>query len=569
MNEELKTTEVEEKEKPSNFIKDIVEADIAKGKNNGSVHTRFPPEPNGYLHIGHAKAICIDFGIAKDYNGQCNLRFDDTNPIQEDIEYVDSIQEDIKWLGFDWEDRLFYASNYFDNLYAFAEELIKMGKAFVDDLTGEEIREYRGTVKSAGKNSSYRDRSVEENLDLFHRMKAGEFEDGAKTLRSKIDMSSPNMNMRDPIIYRIKRAHHHRTGDKWCIYPMYDFTHCLSDMLEGITHSLCSLEFEDHRPLYDWYLDSLKTPCHPQQIEFARLNVNYTLTSKRKLQKLVNEDVVDGWDDPRMPTISGLRRRGFTPHSIREFCDRVGVAKAASIVDVALLNFCLREEMNHKAPRVMVVQDPLKVVITNYPEGDVEWFDAENNPEDESAGTRKVPFSREIYIEREDFREEANRKYFRLKLGHEVRLKHAYYILANEAIKDADGNITEVHCTYDPKSRGGWSDDGRKVKGTLHWVSIEQAIPAKVRLYDHLFTVENPSKSESEIKDIINPESIVVMENAFAEPSLKEAKPEDHFQFLRKGYFVADRYDFSTEKLVFNRTVGLRDSFAKKDKNPK
>ena len=569
MNEELKTTEVEEKEKPSNFIKDIVEADIAKGKNNGSVHTRFPPEPNGYLHIGHAKAICIDFGIAKDYNGQCNLRFDDTNPIQEDIEYVDSIQEDIKWLGFDWEDRLFYASNYFDNLYAFAEELIKMGKAFVDDLTGEEIREYRGTVKSAGKNSPYRDRSVEENLDLFHRMKAGEFEDGAKTLRSKIDMSSPNMNMRDPIIYRIKRAHHHRTGDKWCIYPMYDFTHCLSDMLEGITHSLCSLEFEDHRPLYDWYLDSLKTPCHPQQIEFARLNVNYTLTSKRKLQKLVNEDVVDGWDDPRMPTISGLRRRGFTPHSIREFCDRVGVAKAASIVDVALLNFCLREEMNHKAPRVMVVQDPLKVVITNYPEGDVEWFDAENNPEDESAGTRKVPFSREIYIEREDFREEANRKYFRLKLGHEVRLKHAYYILANEAIKDADGNITEVHCTYDPKSRGGWSDDGRKVKGTLHWVSIEQAIPAKIRLYDHLFTVENPSKSESEIKDIINPESIVVMENAFAEPSLKEAKPEDHFQFLRKGYFVADRYDFSTEKLVFNRTVGLRDSFAKKDKNPK
>ncbi|MDP8232317.1 MAG: glutamine--tRNA ligase/YqeY domain fusion protein [Candidatus Zophobacter franzmannii] len=569
MNEELKTTEVEEKEKPSNFIKDIVEADIAKGKNNGSVHTRFPPEPNGYLHIGHAKAICIDFGIAKDYNGQCNLRFDDTNPIQEDIEYVDSIQEDIKWLGFDWEDRLFYASNYFDNLYAFAEELIKMGKAFVDDLTGEEIREYRGTVKSAGKNSPYRDRSVEENLDLFHRMKAGEFEDGAKTLRSKIDMSSPNMNMRDPIIYRIKRAHHHRTGDKWCIYPMYDFTHCLSDMLEGITHSLCSLEFEDHRPLYDWYLDSLKTPCHPQQIEFARLNVNYTLTSKRKLQKLVNEDVVDGWDDPRMPTISGLRRRGFTPHSIREFCDRVGVAKAASIVDVAFLNFCLREEMNHKAPRVMVVQDPLKVVITNYPEGDVEWFDAENNPEDESAGTRKVPFSREIYIEREDFREEANRKYFRLKLGHEVRLKHAYYILANEAIKDADGNITEVHCTYDPKSRGGWSDDGRKVKGTLHWVSIEQAIPTKVRLYDHLFTVENPSKSESEIKDIINPESIVVMENAFAEPSLKEAKPEDHFQFLRKGYFVADRYDFSTEKLVFNRTVGLRDSFAKKDKNPK
>ncbi len=552
-------------EKSSNFIKEIVELDLENGKHGGKVHTRFPPEPNGYLHIGHAKAICIDFGIAKDYQGQCNLRFDDTNPIQEDIEYVESIQEDIKWLGFDWEDRMYYASDYFEKLYAYAVELIKMGKAYVDDLTPEEIREYRGEIKVPGKNSPYRDRSVEENLDLFERMRAGEFEDGSKTLRSKIDMSSGNMNMRDPIIYRIKRAHHHRTGDKWCIYPMYDFTHCLSDMLEGITHSLCTLEFEDHRPLYDWYLDNLKTPCHPQQIEFARLNVTYTLTSKRKLQKLVNDGIVAGWDDPRMPTISGLRRRGFTSGSIKDFCDRVGVAKAASVVDIALLNFCLREELNKTANRVMVVLDPLKVVIDNYPEDKVEWFDAENNPEDENGGTRKVPFTKEFYIEREDFREEANRKYFRMKLGHEVRIKHAYYVKAESVVKDDAGNIMEVHCTYDPASRGGWTDDGRKVKGTLHWVSAAHAVPAEVRLYDNLFTEENPGKSDKEISEILNPNSVEVIE-ALAEPSLKELKPETSVQFLRKGYFITDRYDHSAEKLVFNRTVGLRDSFAKKVK---
>jgi glutaminyl-tRNA synthetase len=557
------TTDVELKEKPSNFIEEIVEADLESGKTNGKVHTRFPPEPNGYLHIGHAKAICIDFGIARDFNGQCNLRFDDTNPIQEDIEYVDSIQEDIKWLGFDWENRLFYASDYFEKLYAFAVELIKMGKAYVDDLSHEEIREYRGTLTEPGKNSPYRDRSVEENLDLFTRMRNGEYADGEKTLRSKIDMASPNMNMRDPIIYRIKRAHHHRTGDTWCIYPMYDFTHCLSDMLEGITHSLCSLEFEDHRPLYDWYLDTLKTPCHPQQIEFARLNVTYTLTSKRKLQKLVAEKLVNGWDDPRMPTLCGLRRRGFTPGSIREFCDRVGVAKADSTADIALLFHCLREELNASAKRVMVVLDPVKVILTNYPEDQVEWFDADNNPEDTSAGTRKVPFSRELYIEREDFLENAPKNYFRLSPGKEVRLKHGYYITCTDVVKDQNGNITEIQCTYDPESRGGWTKDERKVKGTLHWVSAPHAIPAEVRLYDHLFTVENPAKSESTLEALINPDSIKIITEAFAEPALIEVNPEEHFQFLRNGYFVADRYDFSKDKLVFNRTVGLRDSWAK------
>ncbi len=563
MNEKTKT---EGLEKSSNFIREIVELDLENGKHGGKVHTRFPPEPNGYLHIGHAKAICIDFGIAKDYQGQCNLRFDDTNPIQEDVEYVDSIQEDIKWLGFDWDNRLYYASDYFEKLYEFAVELIKMGKAYVDDLTPEEIKEYRGEIKVAGKNSPYRDRSVEENLDLFKRMRDGEFEDGSKTLRSKIDMSSPNMNMRDPIIYRIKRAHHHRTGDKWCIYPMYDFTHCLSDMLEGITHSLCTLEFEAHRPLYDWYLDSLNTPCHPQQIEFARLNVTYTLTSKRKLQKLVTDCIVNGWDDPRMPTISGLRRRGFTAGSIRDFCDRVGVAKADSTVDIALLNYCLREELNRTANRVMVVLDPLKVVVDNYPEGQVEWFDAENNPEDENGGTRKVPFTREFYIEREDFREEANRKYFRMKLGHEVRLKHAYYVKAESVVKDAEGNILEVHCTYDPNSRGGWTDDGRKVKGTLHWVSAEHGVEAEVRLLEHLFTEEYPGKADKELAEIVNPESITIV-NALAEPALKDCSPETNFQFLRKGYFVSDRYDHKDGKLVFNRTVGLKDSFAKIDNN--
>ncbi len=551
----------------SNFIRNIMEEDNETGKFDKRVHTRFPPEPNGYLHIGHAKSICLNFGLAEEFGGKCNLRFDDTNPTKEDTEYVEAIKHDVRWLGFDWEDRLFFASDYFGKLYDFAVELIKKGKAFVDDLTPDEIREYRGTLTEPGKNSPYRDRSVEENLDLFERMKNGEFADGEKVLRAKIDMSSPNMNMRDPVIYRILHAHHHRTGDKWCIYPMYDFTHGISDSLEGITHSNCTLEFEDHRPLYDWFLDELDI-YHSQQIEFAPLNLTYIVTSKRKVRKLVEDGLVDGWDDPRLATLSALRRRGYTPKAIREFCEQIGVGKSNSTVDIAQLEFVLRENLNKIATRVMAVLDPIKVVITNYPEDKVEEFDAVNNPEDESAGKRKVPFSREIYIERGDFMEDPPKKYFRLAPGKEVRLKHAYYVTCTDVIKNAAGEVVELHCTYDPATRGGWSDDGRKVKGTLHWVSVPHALKAEVRLYEHLFTVENPddSRNEGDYLDYMNPSALTVVENAMVEPSLKSAEPGRPFQFLRKGYFTPDSKDHSADRLVFNRTVGLRDSWAKKNK---
>jgi glutaminyl-tRNA synthetase len=499
--EEKKITEQDSDHKPfSNFIQDIIDDDEKTGKYGGRVHTRFPPEPNGYLHIGHAKSICLNFGIAARNNGLCNLRFDDTNPIKEEIEYVKSIQEDVRWLGFDWEDRLYYASDYFDKLYEFAEKLIEKGKAYVCDLCPDEIKEYRGTLTEPGKNSPYRDRSIEENLDLFRRMKAGEFADGTRVLRAKIDMASSNLNLRDPVIYRILRSTHHRTGDKWCIYPMYDYAHPLSDWIEGITHSICTLEFEDHRPLYNWFLEALDLPERPQQIEFARLNLSYTVMSKRKLLELVKQGYVDGWDDPRMPTISGLRRRGYTPESIRDFCERIGVAKTHSVVDIALLEHCIREQLNKEAPRAMAVLRPLKVVIDNYPEDQVEWFDAEINPENPQAGSRKIPFSRVLYIEQDDFLEEPPKKYFRLSPGREVRLKHAYYIKCEQLVKDAQGNIIELHCTYDPKSRGGWSSDGRKVRGTLHWVSAAHAVDAEVRLYDHLFTVPNPGEEDADIK---------------------------------------------------------------------
>ncbi len=547
----------------SNFIRQIIDGDLEKDKNDSRVHTRFPPEPNGYLHIGHAKSICLNFGLADEYSGLCNLRFDDTNPTKESTEFVESIIEDVKWLGFDWEDRLYYASDYFDKLYDFAVQLIKAGKAFVDDLTYEEIREYRGTLTTPGKNSPYRDRSIEENLDLFERMRNGEFEKGSKVLRAKIDMASPNMNMRDPVIYRIMDTHHHRSGDDWCIYPMYDFTHGLSDSLEGITHSICTLEFEDHRPLYDWFLEELDV-FHPQQIEFARLNLNYTVMSKRKLRRLVEEGFVSGWDDPRMPTISGLRRRGYTPEAIRNFCEMIGVAKSNSTVDIAQLEFCIREDLNKRAARVMAVLDPLKLVVTNYPKDQVEELDAENNPEDEAMGKRKIPFSREVYIERSDFMEDPPRKYFRLAPGKEVRLKHAYYVTCTDVIKDSDGNILEVHCTYDPETRGGWSKDGRKVKGTLHWVSCEHAIDAEVRVYDNLFTVPNPESSEegADFTDSLNPDSLKVIQGCKLEPSLKGVAAGTRFQFLRNGYFIADQ-DSSADKPVFNRTIGLRNTWAK------
>ncbi len=554
---------------PTNFIRNIIDEHNANGRFEQRVHTRFPPEPNGYLHIGHAKSICLNFGLAEDYKGKCNLRFDDTNPVKEEQEYIDSIIKDVKWLGFDWGDRLFYASDYFDRMYEYAEQLIKAGKAYVEDLSAEEIRRYRGTLKEPGKNSPYRDRSVDENLDLFRRMCDGEFEDGSKVLRAKIDMSSPNLNMRDPVMYRILHAEHPRTGKKWCIYPMYDWAHGLEDSIERITHSICTLEFEDHRPLYDWFLDQLEV-YHPQQIEFARLNLNYTIMSKRKLLKLVEENYVSGWDDPRMPTISGLRRRGYSPEAIREFSDRIGVAKTNSTVDFALLDHVLREDLNRRALRVMAVLNPLKVTIDNYPEDKVEMMEAVNNPEDESAGTRTIPFSREIYIEREDFREEANRKWFRLTPGKEVRLKHAYYITCTDVIKDENGEITELHCTYDPASRGGWTDDGRKVKGTLHWVSAAHAVPAEVRLYEHLFLKENPDETEEgqDFTANINPDSLKVLQNSLLEPSLKEARPGTYYQFLRQGYFCVDP-DSTPEKPVFNRTVTLRDSWAKIEKKLK
>ena len=553
----------------SNFIVSIVSADIKANKNDGKVMTRFPPEPNGYLHIGHAKSICLNFGLAEKFNGLCNLRFDDTNPIKEEQEYIDSILEDVRWLGFDWEERLYYASDYFDRFCEFAVFLIKKGKAYVDSLGAEEIREFRGTLTNPGKESPYRNRSIEENLDLFERMKAGEFPDGTHVLRAKIDMVSGNLNLRDPVMYRILHARHHRTADKWCIYPMYDFAHGQSDSIEGITHSICTLEFEDHRPLYDWFITELELDCHPQQIEFARLNLTYTIMSKRKLVRLVTDGHVEGWDDPRMPTISGLRRRGYTPESIRVFCDRIGVAKKESMVDIALLEHCLREDLNKRAPRVMAVLRPLKVIIENYPEGQVEELDAVNNPEDSAWGSRKVPFSRELYIEQDDFMEEPPKKFFRLTPGREVRLRYGYFITCVSVKKDAaTGEILELRCTYDPETRGGNAPDGRKVKATLHWVSASHALEAEVRLYNHLFTRENPGDGE-EGKDFsayINPDSLELIRGCRVEPSLKNAAPENIYQFERLGYFCADRHDCTTEKLVFNRSVTLRDTWARMQK---
>lgn len=544
---------------PSNFIQTIINKDRESGKFGGRVHTRFPPEPNGFLHIGHAKSICLNFGLAERNNGLSNLRFDDTNPIKEEAVYVEAIKEDVRWLGFDWEDRLFYASDYFEQLYGFAVTLIKKGKAYVDDLSADEIREYRGTLTAPGKNSPHRDRPAEENLDLFERMRKGEFPDGSRTLRAKIDMASGNLNLRDPVLYRILHASHHRTGAAWCIYPTYDFAHGQSDSIEGITHSICTLEFEDHRPLYDWLVEALDI-FHPQQIEFARLNLNYTVMSKRRLLSLVKDGFVSGWDDPRMPTISGMRRRGYTPESIRNFCERIGVAKKESTIDISLLEHCLREDLNKRAHRVMAVLRPLRVVIENYPEDQVEELEAENNPEDPGAGSRRILFSRELFIEQDDFMEDPPKKFFRLAPGSEVRLKHAYYITCTEVVKDAAGNVSELRCTYDPKSRGGWSDDGRRVKGTLHWVSAEHAVPAEVRLYDHLFTQEDPDSLE-DFTDALNPDSLETVKGLI-EPGLQNAAPGSHYQFLRMGYFCVDP-DSTPELSVFNRTVLLRDSWAR------
>lgn len=550
--------------KQGSFIQDIIDEDMKNNTYGGRVHTRFPPEPNGYLHIGHAKAICIDFGIAEAYGGLCNLRFDDTNPTKEEVEYVESIKDDIHWLGFDWGDRLFYASNYFEQLYQYAIKLIEQGKAYVCDLNAEQIREFRGTLKAPGRHSPYRDRSIAENLDLFKRMRAGEFADGSRVLRAKIDMASPNINMRDPVIYRILRATHHRTQDEWCIYPMYDYAHPLSDAIEGITHSLCSLEFEDHRPLYNWFLQELQIPQAPKQIEFARLNLGYTITSKRKLRRLIDEGVVNDWDDPRLPTLSGMRRRGYTPTAIREFCNRIGVAKTNSIIDILQLEHCQREELNAHAQRVMAVLKPLKVVITNYPEGQTEYFDTENNPEDATAGTRKVPFSRVIYIEQDDFMENPPRKYFRLAPGREVRLKSAYYIKCEEVVKDASGAIVELRCTYDPDSRGGTTADGRRVQGTLHWVSAAHAVPAEVRLYNQLFLTEDPEQGGDFMVNV-NPDSLQLITECLVEPGLREADLGQRFQFMRQGYFCLDP-DTKTDKLVFNRIVSLKDTWSKKHK---
>ncbi|NQT33915.1 glutamine--tRNA ligase/YqeY domain fusion protein [bacterium] len=549
----------------SNFIKNIIDEDIKNNKNNGRVHTRFPPEPNGYLHIGHAKSICLNFGLAEDYNGLCNLRFDDTNPTREEVEYVESIKNDIRWLGFDWDDRLYYASDYFDTLFEYAVRLIKKGKAYVCDLSAQEIRETRGTLTKPGTNSPYHNRSIEENLDLFKRMRAGEFEDGHRVLRAKIDMSAGNLNMRDPVMYRILMTSHHRTGDKWCIYPTYDFTHGQSDSIEGITHSICTLEFEDHRPLYDWYLNEIDIQ-RSRQIEFAQLNLNYTVLSKRKLRELVEEEYVNGWNDPRLPTLSGLRRRGFTPASIRKFLDLIGIAKRDSIVDIALLEHCLREELNLSALRYMAVLRPLKVVITNYPEDSVEEMEAVNNPEDPSAGMRHIPFSKVIYIEREDFMEDPPKKFYRLAPGREVRLRYAYFIKCEKVIKDKKtGEPIELHCTYDPASRGGNSPDGRKVKSTLHWVSAAHSIEAEVRLYSHLFTKENPSDVEEgeDWKSNINPDSLEVLTSCRLEPNLKDVKPGFHCQFERQGYFTVDSIDSTDRKPVFNRTVTLRDAWVR------
>ena len=553
-----------DEEKKTDFIREMIKKDIETGRFGGKVITRFPPEPNGYLHIGHAKAICLNFGIASDFpGGRCHLRFDDTNPCKEETEFVESIKEDVKWLGFDWGEHLYFASDYFEQMYEYAIELIKAGKAYVCDLSPEQIREYRGTLTQPGKESPYRNRSVEENLDLFARMRAGEFPDGAKTLRAKIDMSSPNLNMRDPVMYRILHAKHHRTGDKWCIYPMYDWAHGLEDSIEGITHSICTLEFENHRPLYDWFLDQLGVH-HPQQIEFARLNLTYTVMSKRKLAELVELKYVSGWDDPRMPTISGLRRRGYTAEAIRTFCKRIGVNKYNSIVDIAFLEHCLREDLNKRAQRVMAVLNPLRVVIENYPEDLEEQLEAINNPEDPSAGTRLVPFSRIIYIERDDFMEDPPKKFYRLAPGREVRLRYAYFVKCTDVIKDANGNIVELRCSYDPATKGGDAPDGRKVKATLHWVSAKHAIEAEIRLYEHLFTKENPNDVDEggDWKDNINPESLKILTNCKLEPSLQDAKEGTSYQFERIGYFCLDK-DSMPEKLVFNRTVNLKDTWAK------
>ncbi len=554
---------------PPNFIRNIIAEDVKAKKNDGRVHTRFPPEPNGYLHIGHAKSICLNFSLAAEFGGLCNLRFDDTNPTKEDVEYVESIIADVRWLGFDWDDRLFYTSDYFEQLYEHAVQLIRDGKAYVCSLSPEEIREYRGTLTKPGKDGPYRTRSVEESLDLFERMRSGEFRDGTHVLRARIDMTSPNLNMRDPAIYRIRKVAHHRTGDNWCIYPMYDFSHCLSDSIEGITHSICTLEFEDNRPLYDWVLDELNVDGHPQQIEFARLNLNYTVLSKRKLVQLVEEGLVTGWDDPRMPTLAGMRRRGYTPESIRNFCDRIGVAKRDSMVDMTLLEYCVREDLNKRAPRVLGVLRPLRVVIDNYPEDQVEDLEAVNNPEDSSMGTRKIPFSRVLYVERDDFREDPPKKFYRLAPGREVRLRYAYYVTCVGVVKDDQtGEVIELHCTYDPETRGGWSDDGRKVKGTLHWVSAAHSLKAEVRLYDRLFKVANPDadKGDADFKSHLNPDSLETLTSCHVEPSLAGAAPGSRCQFERLGYFCVDPVDSSNGALVFNRTVSLRDSWSKIEK---
>ena len=547
---------------PSNFIQNEINDDLKNGRYSEGIHTRFPPEPNGYLHIGHAKSICLNFGLAQQYGGMCNLRFDDTNPVKEDVEYVDSIQADVKWLGFSWDKRMYYASDYFEKLYEFAVQLIKNGKAYVDDSNAEEIRAMRGTLTEAGKESPYRNRSVEENLALFEAMKQGEFADGAKVLRAKIDMASPNINMRDPVIYRIAHATHHRTGDAWCIYPMYDFAHPLSDAIEGITHSICTLEFEDHRPLYDWCLESLgfDVNTRPRQIEFARLNLTNTVTSKRKLRQLVEEGYVAGWDDPRMPTISGLRRRGYTPAALRNFCSEVGVAKANSLVDVAMLEHCIRDDLNNNADRIMAVLHPLKVVITNYPEGKKEYMLAENHPT--KGGHRYMPFSRELYIEQEDFMEDAPKKFFRLKPEGEVRLKHGYIIKCEEVIKDAEGNVVELHCTYDPDSKTGGATANRKVKGTIHWVSAADALEAEVRLYDYLIETDEKGEVPADFLNAVNKNSLEVLQHVMVEPSAALTAEGTHYQFLRQGYYVVDK-DSTPDHLVFNRVVGLKDSWAK------
>lgn len=563
-----KSEEVSGSSPKGNFIEQEIEKDLKEGKNGGAVLTRFPPEPNGYLHIGHAKSICLNFGLAQKYNGGCNLRFDDTNPTKEDVEYVESIKKDVQWLGFQWEGEEKYASDYFDQLFEWAVKLIKKGKAYVDDQSAEEIASQKGTPTQPGVESKYRNRSVEENLDLFMRMKNGEFKEGEKVLRAKIDMASPNMHMRDPIMYRIIHKSHHRTGDKWCIYPMYDFTHGQSDFIEGITHSICTMEFEVHRPLYDWFLDQIlegePTPeRRPRQIEFARLNLNYTVMSKRRLLELVEKGIVNGWDDPRMPTISGLRRRGYTPESIRAFAERVGVAKRDNIIDMALLEHCVREDLNKRAPRVNAVLDPVKLILTNYPEDKVEWMEAINNPEDESQGTRKIPFTRELYIERNDFMENPPKKFFRLGPGREVRLKNGYIIKCEDYKKNDKGEVEEIYCTYDPETRSGMPQSNRKVKGTLHWVSASHCIPAEVRLYDRLFLDEDPAgHKDKDFKEFLNPDSLKILTNCKVEPSLKDSKPLDFFQFQRVGYFCVDP-DTTEDHLVFNRTVSLKDTWAK------